>query len=90
MWTNSRGISYYKKGNKYFKNTGWFEIEISKEEFDKNYGKDINIIVTKSLDERAEEALKIKNEKGEIDFMMYVLENFTSSELKRLHEEYGF
>ena len=41
MWTNSKGISYYKISNKYFRNTGWREMCISKEEYEKNYGKDI-------------------------------------------------
>ena len=44
----------------------------------------------KSLDKRVKEALKIKNEKGEKDFMRYVFENFTFSELERINEEYGF
>ena len=39
MWTTRKGISYYKRNKKYYKNTGWLEIEISKEEFEENYGK---------------------------------------------------
>lgn len=34
MITNSKGVSYYQKGNKYYSNNGWFEKEISKVEFD--------------------------------------------------------
>jgi hypothetical protein len=33
MYTNKQGISFYKKGNRYYKNTGWREVEISKEEY---------------------------------------------------------
>lgn len=40
MWTNLKGISYYKRKNKYYKNTGWREIEITEEEFKQNWGKD--------------------------------------------------
>lgn len=36
MITNSKGVSYYQKGNKYYSNTGWLEKEITKDEFDKN------------------------------------------------------
>lgn len=36
MITNSKGVSYYQKGNKYYSNTGWSEKEITKDEFDKN------------------------------------------------------
>ena len=39
MWTNSKGVSYYKRGNKYFSNSGWLEREISEKEFVENYGK---------------------------------------------------
>jgi hypothetical protein len=35
MWTNSKGVSYYKRGKKYFKNTGWLEREISENEYKK-------------------------------------------------------
>lgn len=35
MYINKQGISFYKKGNRYYKNTGWREVEISKEEFEK-------------------------------------------------------
>ena len=34
MITNSKGISYYQRGKKYYRNTGWLEVEISKQEFD--------------------------------------------------------
>lgn len=34
MITNSKGISYYQRGNKYYSNTGWLEREISKEEYE--------------------------------------------------------
>lgn len=34
MYTNNKGVSYYKIGKKYFSNTGWLEREISKEEYD--------------------------------------------------------
>lgn len=34
MITNSKGVSYYQKGNKYYSNTGWLEREISKAEFE--------------------------------------------------------
>jgi len=37
MYTNKQGISFYKKGNRYYKNTGWREVEISKEEYFDNY-----------------------------------------------------
>ena len=33
MITNNKGISYYQRGKKYYKNTGWLEQEITKEEF---------------------------------------------------------
>ena len=35
MYTNSKGISYYKRGKSYYRNTGWLEVEITKEEYDK-------------------------------------------------------
>lgn len=35
MFTNKQGISFYKQGNRYYKNTGWREVEISKEEYEK-------------------------------------------------------
>ena len=35
MITNSKGVSYYQKGNKYYSNTGWLEREISYELFEK-------------------------------------------------------
>lgn len=34
MYTNNAGISYYKRGKHYFKNSGWLEREISKDEYD--------------------------------------------------------
>jgi len=34
MITNSKGVSYYQRGNKYYSNTGWLEKEISKAEFE--------------------------------------------------------
>lgn len=34
MITNSKGDSYYKKGKLHIKNNGWFEHEISKEEWE--------------------------------------------------------
>ena len=33
MYTNSKGISYYKRGKKYYCNSGWLEREITKEEY---------------------------------------------------------
>ena len=36
MYTDSKGISYYQKGNRYFSNTGWLEREITKEEYEKH------------------------------------------------------
>ena len=39
MWTNKKGVSYYKKGKRFFKNTGWLLVEISEKEFNENYGK---------------------------------------------------
>ena len=39
MITNSKGISYYQKGNKYYSNSGWFEREISYELFEKEVNK---------------------------------------------------
>ena len=39
MWTNEKGISYYKRGSGYFSNSGWFERKISKKEFIENYGR---------------------------------------------------
>lgn len=40
MYTDSSGISYYRRSNKYFFNTGWFEREITKKEFLKHYGRE--------------------------------------------------
>ena len=37
--TNSNGVSYYQKGNKYYSNTGWLEREISFELFEKEVNK---------------------------------------------------
>ena len=34
MYTNSKGISYYKRKGRYFRNTGWLEREITKEEYE--------------------------------------------------------
>ena len=39
MWTNSKGVSYYTRGKKYYKNTGWLEREITKEEYKKDIEK---------------------------------------------------
>ena len=39
MITNSKGVSYYQKGNKYYSNTGWLEREISYELFEKEVNK---------------------------------------------------
>ena len=36
MITNSKGVSYYQRGNKYYSNTGWLEREISYELFEKD------------------------------------------------------
>lgn len=33
MYTDEKGVSYYKRGNKFFSNTGWLEREISEKEF---------------------------------------------------------
>lgn len=41
MITNSEGVSYYQKGNKYYSNTGWLEREISYELFEKELNKAI-------------------------------------------------
>lgn len=35
MITNRKGISYYRVGKSYFKNSGWREVEISFAEFKK-------------------------------------------------------
>ena len=35
MYTNNAGISYYKRGKKYYSNSGWLEREITKAEYDK-------------------------------------------------------
>ena len=34
MITNGKGVSYYQLGKKYYRNTGWLQVEISKDEFD--------------------------------------------------------
>lgn len=34
MLTNDKGISFYKVGKYYYKNSGWLEREISKEEYE--------------------------------------------------------
>ena len=41
MITNSEGVSFYQKGNKYYSNTGWLEREISYELFEKELNKAI-------------------------------------------------
>ena len=35
MYTNNAGVSYYKRGKKYYSNSGWLEQEITKAEYDK-------------------------------------------------------
>ena len=42
MYTNQKGESFYKVKNRYYKNTGWKETEISKEEYEKNFKKEGN------------------------------------------------
>ena len=42
MITNSEGVSFYQKGNKYYSNTGWLEREISYELFEKELNKAIS------------------------------------------------
>lgn len=42
MYTNEKGISYYRIGKHYYKNTGWKETEITKEEYEKNFKKEGN------------------------------------------------
>lgn len=62
MITNSKGVSYYQKGNKYYSNTGWLEKEITKDEFDKNVEQAFKE-VDESLDELnvgANDKLKVK------------------------------
>lgn len=39
MITNSKGVSYYQKGDKYYSNSGWLIIEITYEEFEKEVNK---------------------------------------------------
>ena len=39
MITNSNGISYYQKGNKYYSNNGWLEREINYEVFEREVNK---------------------------------------------------
>ena len=34
MFTGNDGVSYYKRGKKYFSNSGWLEREITKEEYE--------------------------------------------------------
>lgn len=36
MFTGNDGVSYYKTGKRYFKNTGWREVEITQEDYEKN------------------------------------------------------
>ena len=42
MITNSEGVSFYQKGNKYYSNTGWLERKISYELFEKELNKAIS------------------------------------------------
>lgn len=42
MFTNSAGVSFYKSNGKYYRNSGWLEVEISKEEYEKG----INEVLT--------------------------------------------
>ncbi|MDY0292684.1 MAG: hypothetical protein RBR02_10165 [Desulfuromonadaceae bacterium] len=55
MYTGNNGVSYYKRGRKYYSNSGWSEREISKKEYDENvnrilekdvYHQDIKFILT--------------------------------------------
>lgn len=39
MITNSEGVSYYQKGNKYYSNNGWVESEITYERFKEQVNK---------------------------------------------------
>ena len=48
MITNSKGVSYYQKGNKYYSNTGWLEKEISKADFSQEQYEALNEFVTKA------------------------------------------
>lgn len=34
MYIDNHGISYYKRKGRYFKNSGWLEREITKEEYE--------------------------------------------------------
>lgn len=42
MITNSKGVSYYQLGKKYYRNTGFLRVEISKEEFEVEVNKAFN------------------------------------------------
>lgn len=39
-YTNSKGISYYKRGKTYYRNIGWLEFEITKEEYERGIKND--------------------------------------------------
>jgi hypothetical protein len=39
MYTNQKGVSYYKLYGRYFSNTGFLEVEISKEEYETEVSK---------------------------------------------------
>lgn len=39
MITNSKGISYYQLGKRYYRNSGFLRLEISKEEFEAEVNK---------------------------------------------------
>ena len=39
MFTNNQGITFFKIGNKYWKNSGWLIRESSKEEYEREKAK---------------------------------------------------
>lgn len=44
MYTNNNGVSYYKRGKKYYCNSGWLEKEITKEEYVNELLKEANLV----------------------------------------------
>ena len=55
MYTNSKGVSYYKQCGKYFKNSGWLEVEI----FENEYIEETNKIKEKSKNGKLTKETKI-------------------------------
>ena len=54
MYTNKKGVSYYKQYGKYFKNTRWLEVEI----FENEYIEETNKIRQTKIWQLQEEELK--------------------------------